>query len=684
MQQALTSLTQSFFQWLFNPDPEAEAQKQQMMEELARREAEAERQHRLEEAQRLEAIFNRLSATLKLDGLPKLQMKDQGLSGGGLHLKLGESGDEHVGIQGLPGIALNDTTGNGGNTPYGIPGLPGIYTNGPASGSSPAQTSQSTLQMKIGEESASPQPAGNLSSATPLPAPASGSSPAQTSQSTLQMKIGEENASPQPAGNLSSATPLPAPAAGNVVPPGMSDPRNMTPQQLADVAARVSSLPPEEQQRLMNAAQNAAKGNLPGNRSEVTAPSITTTTPDQLTLSAGLGQKAVQAAQGGNLEDARHLADLSAQAMNGNLSRSELAKLNIVLPEAKPAPVSPANVQLQKEMLKKTNEQIVALGQNPSSGGTVTTTLAQLNTLYDQVRDKPAAASDYLVQLQTGQVPTAAKPLVGTACGESSLGETTMPADRKEYLTKRLSEARDRLRYINEALRKLIAINTTERAEIDKLTAEITVQYHEAQDRAFDVVIDLMTSVSLDAFGAQQDKRVKSIDDAIQGETALKLTPLDAAALQKVEEDTKLLQSAKFRSEEAYAPTSKLIDLFDAASYGKDIEDWRTKNQDALERAKSGLALVGNLVLDHPALERWLGRKAFFANDELWQVRAMGKMTYYACGFFQDVVTQLAVWGPMTSKLQNELEYNVQGLEHLRQSAEQTSQEISCLEGLLR
>lgn len=44
------------------------------------------------------------------------------------------------------------------------------------------------------------------------------------------------------------------------------------------------------------------------------APQSETTVANQLTLSAGLGQKAVLAAKSGDLENARYLAELSAQA----------------------------------------------------------------------------------------------------------------------------------------------------------------------------------------------------------------------------------------------------------------------------------------------------------------------------------------------------------------------------------
>lgn len=70
--QLAGSIAEAFVQFLFSSkDSNAEAQKQQMMAELARRQAEAARQHNPEEALRLQAVCERLSATLKLNGLPE-------------------------------------------------------------------------------------------------------------------------------------------------------------------------------------------------------------------------------------------------------------------------------------------------------------------------------------------------------------------------------------------------------------------------------------------------------------------------------------------------------------------------------------------------------------------------------------------------------------------------------------
>jgi hypothetical protein len=225
-QQVFGSMVQGFFQMFFSNDPKADAQKQQMMQELQLRQAEAEKQHNIEEAQRLVAICNRLQASLKLAGLPALEMKSTG--GSGLQLKLGDgggSGGRHqVGEAGLPGLALNDTTGNGGSTPYGEAGLPGIYTNGPGSGSSSATSDGPKLGMKMDDGSTLPTP----------PVPVEGTT-----------------AGSNPPTDIS----LPADT--------VTDVRKMSPQQLADLATKIDNLPPEEKQRLMDAARNSAGGSPP-------------------------------------------------------------------------------------------------------------------------------------------------------------------------------------------------------------------------------------------------------------------------------------------------------------------------------------------------------------------------------------------------------------------------------------
>jgi hypothetical protein len=213
LQTGVYNLSYSFFSWLFStgPNPAAQAQQRQMMAELAQRQAEAARQQREEEARRLAEMYNRLASKLKLRGLPELQFKERPNDGLGLHLKMrGDDPTEQTatgqraGIKGLPGIYLE----GGENHPYGIPGLPGIYTGGEGPGSG--------LKMRTREDEAAAQQS--------VPAP-----PVPTA--------------------ASSANPF--------------DPSKMTAQQMADVIDTFSKLPPEEQQRLLAAAQQNATGEQP-------------------------------------------------------------------------------------------------------------------------------------------------------------------------------------------------------------------------------------------------------------------------------------------------------------------------------------------------------------------------------------------------------------------------------------
>ncbi|MFA7399508.1 MAG: hypothetical protein WCZ98_03395 [Sideroxydans sp.] len=208
-----------FGQWLVGSgsNPQAELQKQQMMAELQRRQAEAERQHQEEEARRLAAMYNRLTATLKLSGLPNLQLKEGPNKNTGLKLKLGDGGNGQAGIKGLPGMYLNDD-----KKPYGIQGLPGIYTGGPGQESG---LQNSELKLKLGDAAAGPNE-------SQPPSVTGGSAQVLTTESGLQLKSGDSNAQP-----------------------ALFDPSKMTPQQLADVAEQVSRLTPEDQQRILALGQ---------------------------------------------------------------------------------------------------------------------------------------------------------------------------------------------------------------------------------------------------------------------------------------------------------------------------------------------------------------------------------------------------------------------------------------------
>ena len=130
-----------------------------------------------------------------------------------------------------------------------------------------------------------------------------------------------------------------------------------------------------------------------GNRTEIGPASVTITT-EQLTLSNQLGQKAVQMAltgDPGDLESARYLAEQSAQAMTGSVTKSSITNSNITLPEIRPVPASPVNIQSQKKILKETHNAIDSLTQNPSNGQAIAT-LNQIKNQYSKVQSNQLAS----------------------------------------------------------------------------------------------------------------------------------------------------------------------------------------------------------------------------------------------------------------------------------------------------
>jgi len=176
----------SFISSMFQNNAEADRQRAIMAQQILERQREAERQRRIAEQQRLDAMFARLSAALKLEGVPltlslktmdssspdSLQLKNMNSVGpDGLRLKLSDASPTAYGLKGLPGIYVggpgsSDSTSSGsavasagqnsggnpnlvngpgtGTTGSGIPGLPGIYldTAQPAQAPQLAQAAQ--------------------------------------------------------------------------------------------------------------------------------------------------------------------------------------------------------------------------------------------------------------------------------------------------------------------------------------------------------------------------------------------------------------------------------------------------------------------------------------------------------------------------------------------------------------
>ena len=424
------------------------------------------------------------------------------------------------------------------------------------------------------------------------------------------------------------------------------------------------------------------------------APVSETKVFDQLTLSAGLGQKAVQAAQDGNMEKARYLAEISAQAMTGKLSKADLPQLNVTLPEPKQAQVavSPAHVQLQKEMIKKTYQQIAAGGSIPSAK----ITLTQLDNLYNQLRDNPAAASDYLVKLQTGQLPppsgpkpdgTPPTPAVaksyGPVCSQNALDDASMTAEDKAKIAQRLVTAREKLHYINQALKNLMAINAQQQAELNKWTTEIDQAYKECKDRFWDAMSSLLLDAGPDKIKSNYEEVLQSVDGLKAAWLAKAAAETDPNKLVEIQKNIDSLNTLG----QSLTDTNRLIKNYQDTKLFADVDKGNSEAENLSKQLKNAVGGIAQLALSQPwlkeALDAELLKRSGKTFDFFSSLYTVGQATYYASSFFYDIVRQQFAWQPVMTELQKSMAYNTQAMDKLRQDAARTSQEIGCLEKLL-
>ncbi len=412
------------------------------------------------------------------------------------------------------------------------------------------------------------------------------------------------------------------------------------------------------------------------------APQTETKAMDALSLSAGLGRQAEAAVQAGDLETARHLADLSAQAMSGSLTRADLEKFNLTVPPSPTSPsvLSPASVQSQKEMIQRVFQKIA--GRNTRTTPTPST----------------PEASDFLHQFQTGQtmpkpVPLPRVPEVSlpassdhNPCSISLASTETVPEDQRAYLNNKLAETRNRLNSINEALKKLIALNQSQRDQIDQLTARISADYRAATERAYDFAVGLLTDLPLAKYADVQEVNLARMEQYIEKKSLERAVPMSASALEALKQDIKNMTALKDQHKKAAEALERMLAMYSGTQYGSDISKWDegTRTSGDRQRSLDAILLSGKILLDHPWLKKMLSHQDWFGGNALWQVTAIGKMAWTASDFFWDIMHQYAAWGPLTAELRKDLKANSVAMEKLRLKAQENMLEIQCLENLVR
>lgn len=177
---------------------------------------------------------------------------------------------------------------------------------------------------------------------------------------------------------------------------------------------------------------------------------------EQLKLSSQLGEKAVEATKTGTIEEARYLSELSAQAMTGSVTRGDLIKLNVPLAEPVQLPASPEEVLLQKEMIKETYNEINEMSQNPAAKEKSATKLGEISNIYNNMRNNPASASDYLQKLQTGKLLETSGPVVRPVPARSAEDGSVSIQLQRELLGSLSDTIHKRISGTNEQAQEII------------------------------------------------------------------------------------------------------------------------------------------------------------------------------------------------------------------------------------
>lgn len=571
-QQVASSVVNAFVNMLFSNDSQANAQKQKMLAELQARQQAAERQKQYEEAMRLAAICQRLQGTLKLSGTPGLKLKSE-VANSGLQLKLGDDSG-HIGVPGLPGIALNDNTGNGGTTPYGIAGLPGIYTNGPAtptaSTSGRDHSSTGGLSLKLGDN------------------PSVG----QTTQPT--------------------ATPTTDAAQSAAIP----DPRTMTPQQLADLAA---SLPPEQQQQLANALQTAQSQSTTattasGQAVHLSANTTVSAAPEPITTAATVQQNTGSGAPNPTAQGQSNSTNSPALGqLQGTAAASQAAA------QAKTPEDMAAGARVGFDQAAGGTATPVHLSGNSApqtaQGNTQSTAGAASASAGTPTHSKPGATSSYpAVDMSVLKAPP---PITTVPTGSHSLPnskpqcvkrtEHKLPS-RQELLTE-LAQRRTELENLRRTILRLNRSIQMDQKQFEMWQAEAEAGHERVVNRVFSLptklALDSLIELKEAQFATKEEKGLLTAADEKQ------MRMLDRAKDLKTFDDFQKWVLEEKSDDEMYEEGMR--QLIAMLPFGPEVQSYANAAEDLIDNAYDLVDLVNTWdnvqQLDHNSDRFLLGVK---------------------------------------------------------------------------
>lgn len=424
---------------------------------------------------------------------------------------------------------------------------------------------------------------------------------------------------------------------------------------------------------------------------------------DQLTTSAALGEQAVQAALGGNMESARELAELSAQALTGDLDASRLPK-KVSIP--KPAPVEPATpeeVRLVKEAVKAIRATAAEQAGGPSAASAADRSayLSQVGEALRTVQSDPASAPNLLARLQNRSF--APKDPAGSPIpqpGDVKGGGEPQPFDcaaymsrftdgadlgdaRKAFLDGKIREIQDRLETVHKAMGELGRLRQGDLQALEKWQGEISRAYEDAQGRALDAAAMLLVDGPLEILQKRRDAIKKAIDYGLTQTLLSKNAVLSADQMAGLDRTAFSLFRMKYLFEGVHGRAERLQKTLTGAKSLYDMGQWAESDQGELEKIKSGTSQLVEMVLNEPAVGDAI-RLGKLTGDTILRFISLYKATDAAFGFFYDIMKLQFAWGPVAEALQKSIETNLQAVRTLQERSRDLQNQLNCVRMSLR
>ena len=426
-------------------------------------------------------------------------------------------------------------------------------------------------------------------------------------------------------------------------------------------------------------------------------PSYTPVAQD-LATSAALGEQAVQAALGGDLESARELAELSARAMSGDIDKVRLPA-NIILPEEKlQRPATPEAVRLVKEAIKA-----VRIASSESSQGLPASRPSERASLLkdagDALRlrksDQPAASA-LLKRLQTRELApktsdgsrilqqenneeSSAQPGLDCAQSLSSFSEgAELGGNRKSFLEARVAEIQKKLEVVRKSMEELSRLRQGDLAALKEREAEISAAYEEAQERALDAMTMFLIDGPLEILNKRREAMEQAFDHDLTKTLLVRNVTLNAEDLARLDQKGFALFRMKNAYERIYGRAERLQNTLSGARSLSDMTGWADSDKDDYEKIKDGtLQLVEMLLGDEKVggalkLGKLTGKSAL-------RLLSLYRATDAAWEFFYDIMQQKYIWEPLVDELNKSLETNRRAVIALQKKSRDLQTRLNCL-----